>query len=467
MTETRAHRRPHLPGGSRLPDAVAQLAEQIEASGYSEVSDIHEFAKSVRTRFQETAAPPVRQRELRTIARHLFTPTRVGMFSEEPTIASYVVSAAMRRPSAPLIRALTQAYFFGYADTGNVLNEIEAVFETIPDTSSPEILRTARALGLLDREEGPKKLAEDLLKSEASPAQRLQQIRLVGGLETSAFTEASFEAACQLLGENEPDEARLNRLLDWSIREGHESSASASGTDVIVQTFPEKIGELAEALLAAWATSEKKPNADLETRIRNFFLAALGDPRFEKNIGWRRVADRHRQTLVRWMNAASVRQFFDIVTDTMRTDDERRMWKYRRKFWTSYLDEVRDAWVVFGPDAERLARRRAHETGDDSFRKFARFSSSGAQSTHAALLLKIGDLTIVEWSHSGKCRIWSSSTGVAPKAYEDDYPVFELRNGEWETSHHGNERYSWQFKVASKIRAHTGISKRQLSYRVD
>lgn len=456
-----------FPKASALPAAISKLSEKLENAGQIAVSNFDDFAADIHARAAGRGPASFSGRELRTIGRHLFTPTELGTFASNRELVDLVVDRAASRPSPPLMRALTQAYFFGYGSAGHELQMLADVLVACPDHVTPDLLRFARSNGLMTGVARPTNLARLIMASSEAPNEQLQQFRFVGGLERSSFVEEAFGAACEMVSEGEPNETLLHRLLDWAVPVGHERAAEDRGQDVLVQAFPAKVGGLARGLLAPWRSSASKPSAELEARIRNLFLAALGDPRFKKNIGWNRVDDLDRQVFIQWMNAASVRQFFDIVTETMSTDDERRMWRYRRKFWTAYLDDVQDAWVVFGPEGARLARRRAVETGDESFRKFARFSTSGAQSSHAALLLKIGDLVVAEWSHSGKCRMWVSSGRAIPELYESEYAVHALREGEWETSHHGNEHYSWQFKVASKIRAHTGVSKRQISYRVD
>lgn len=150
----------------------------------------------------------------------------------------------------------------------------------------------------------------------------------------------------------------------------------------------------------------------------------------------------------------------------MKAPDEKRMWRYRRKFWSAYLPHITDAWVAFGSQGEHLARETARRTEDNNFKRFGLLHGAVA-GTHAVLIMTIGDLTIAEWSHSGKCRMWLRGHPNAPKLYASHYRAEDLRWSEWwEASHTGNEAYGWQGKFAEKIRRETGVSVSSAEYRV-
>jgi len=89
------------------------------------------------------------------------------------------------------------------------------------------------------------------------------------------------------------------------------------------------------------------------------------------------------------------------------------------------------------------------------------------------LLMKIGGLTIAEWSHNGACRIW------APNVSKEQYsiPIFyifkkpyhaqQLKgiSDEW-IRHSSSQKYLWQKKVAHIIHQYTNIKITQIEYRV-
>lgn len=70
--------------------------------------------------------------------------------------------------------------------------------------------------------------------------------------------------------------------------------------------------------------------------------------------------------------------------------------------------------------------------------------------------MKIGDLIIVEWSHNGSYNIWTASHPSAAKLYKTGYYPEELMGAPVERPHMSSDTFSWQRKVASIIRDHTG-----------
>jgi len=441
---------------SALPDALVILSEKLEQAGQENIPDINVFAADIHDRFSREYTPFLTTREIKTIARHLFTDTESGMFVSSTKILDFVLDRVENRSSTSLLRALTQAYFFGFnhTDKNEDCKKLTKVLQKCPENFTPDLLRHAQSNQFIG-EEGPNQLAEIIMSSNENAVKQLAKLGFKGGLSTSAFVEVAFEEACEMVARSWSDEASFHKLLDWNA--GYDQ-----GKDILALAFPKKVKQLAHGLLFPWRSSNREPSSELQARIRNLFLTVLGDPRIEKNK-WRGVDEDDRQVFIRWMNAASMRQFFDIVSETMNSPNERRMWQSRRRFWTAYLGDAQEAWVVFGAKSAQLAEWQARETGDDSFLQFAQFSTPGALSTHAVLLLRIGDLTIAEWNHVGKCRMWLSRRGTAPVLYHKEYEVFALRNNEdWETAHYGDEQYIWQRKVARQIQEYTGVSRFQI-----
>ena len=186
-----------------------------------------------------------------------------------------------------------------------------------------------------------------------------------------------------------------------------------------------------------------------------------GDPRVQQSR-WRQVrenaADAY-EVIVRWLTKASVEQFFDIVAQTTDRPD---MWAQRRKFWEAYLkaDMISAAWVAFGADGARRAELAAAQSGDAGLSMFGRLGAGGGRtSEHAALIMRIGDLTVVEWSHNGRWNIWRKSDRNHPELFRHnarrwpDYEPRELMNGPVWGAHQGN----WQATVRETIQRNTGL----------
>ena len=72
--------------------------------------------------------------------------------------------------------------------------------------------------------------------------------------------------------------------------------------------------------------------------------------------------------------------------------------------------------------------------------------------------MRIGDLVITEWNFSGKYRVWQADKDTAPKFYRPRYSKGDLiRNPDFEKTHHGAEKGSWQSGLASLIADWTGV----------
>ena len=212
----------------------------------------------------------------------------------------------------------------------------------------------------------------------------------------------------------------------------------------------------------------------MEEQIKSFLVENYGDPRLGGQgwgsggaaHGWVGVSDRARAVIRRWLVKTSIDQFLHIV-DEMALEHH---WVYRKAFWTAYLKEdyITDAWVVFGPKGAAKAQQSYRLTGDESWRSIGHFERGDGsfEKNHAVLILRIGDIVVVDWSHNGKCWIWKHSNPDAPAFYKRRYVANALRRADFGQVHHYSDQYLWQGKVEQYIRQQTGIEMNRADYRV-
>jgi hypothetical protein len=107
-----------------------------------------------------------------------------------------------------------------------------------------------------------------------------------------------------------------------------------------------------------------------------------------------------------WLIENAIHQFLDVVDH----DADPDQWPYRKAFWLSYLKagHVKDAWVAFGPAAADRARDLT-ESSKAPRRLYADLTGA-PQPTQSVLLLKIDNLVIGDWSHTGACRFWTKDS---------------------------------------------------------
>lgn len=292
-----------------------------------------------------------------------------------------------------------------------------------------EPLRAASALGagrrdwpwrargerwqLWDASAGPASLAQALLGADDART-TLREIGLDGDLAEGEFVIDALETACDQVG-SASDEAATKageRLIGLFERLG------VTNLDA----------HLAWALLHPWR--DRTPPDTYRERLTKLLVDRIGDPRFQRGR-WDAIASKMpgvaASALVdmvrRWLVHRDFRAFFSIVGAV--TNDPKQ-WASREEFWLGYLDSevVEDACFAFGRQADALAE--IGRSGGDSL-DYAEIMGGGADPTHSALIMAIGDLRIAEWSHNGSCRFWDKRDMKAPGLYQKQYFGMQLR----------------------------------------
>ncbi|MGV8856107.1 MAG: EH signature domain-containing protein [Devosia sp.] len=315
-----------------------------------------------------------------------------------------------------------------------------------------------QAYQLFDLSSGPQALAAAVIAQD-KPASDILKAAGIGAISAqSGYAKAITGALLDQLAQGRDMDhlTRLARIQRYAM--------TPEGNPIYGDQRP----NLVEALLRPFGTGT------VEKAVRDLFLkivlSLMGDPRLKPG-NWSFVPTALREMVQRWLTEQSLRQFLDIVDRT--ADDG--MWRYRRAFWEGVYDRgmIGDAWVAFGPDGHRMAKSVFGKSAE-----FAVLASEGRQveSGHAVLLLRIGNGVVADWSHNGKCNIWSSADSkTAPKLFKKTYGSDEIRihkgTGNYETEdllslmHMSSPTYNWQGKVAERLRKMTGIRLQQSDYR--
>lgn len=294
-------------------------------------------------------------------------------------------------------------------------------------------------------QDGPHRFASLLLAEPSRRAELLEDAGLVGDLAQSAFLVRAHRDLADRL-EQQLRAARYQEIESYL-------KLLAPGGQL---TFKAEAPYFAEALLNPFVKAT--PSPEVQSRIRSFVLTHLHDPRLTAS-GWTRVKPETRDVMLRWMVSASLEDFFALI----RRRAQEEHWRYREKFWSAYLkgQHIARAWVVLGENAKGEAMRRwGHAVP-------AHGRLSGGDPDHCVLMLQIGSLTIVEWSHNGSCRAWLQDESECPRFYEPEYVRKHLSASPAHVQrHHGNINYTWQQELAAFIREQTRISISQVEYRV-
>lgn len=248
----------------------------------------------------------------------------------------------------------------------------------------------------------------------------LAEAGLLGGLEHGRFAQEALRHACNAAASDPNAEDATSKLV-----------VVANGVAIVPGAA------LVRGLLKPWST--RRPSPELQRRILASLVRRYGDPRLERtrwdglrleiaqsygdDVEAAGIIDRVRF----WLVEAAVHQFLDVVD----YDADPAQWRYRKAFWLSYLDKgyIEDAWVAFGPDAAIRARAMTEEVAGTP-RMFADLHG-GYQPSQSVLLMRIGDLTVGDWSHTGRCRFWSKGSKASA--------VFKTKNGQWKSSYNATD----------------------------
>jgi hypothetical protein len=445
--------RAKAPEPARLRKAVAALGEGPGlAHAADDIAVIQERVAAAAHAGSEGLAN-LSRRDLREGCRvFLYPPCPPG---RSPDVGDALISQVVHLQRRAAYLALIDAYLDGFAigddDVDRLARALAATAATWPWRETDLWPERFAAFNLLDPADAPIRLAMAMLRADAPPRAVLEAAGLQSdGRRKGGLAEAGFREACGMVAGSAAKSAAplQDRLIAWG-QDGAQALA-----------FPKAWPDFACALFKPWQVEE--PPAAHKTVLIDSALAHAGDPRVNEGK-WRPVRSAFGEAydvVVRWLTKASVEQFFDIVSETM--VDRPDMWAQRRAFWTQYLknNAISAAWVAFGADGAERAKRAARTSGDRGLSMFGRLSSgNGRTSQHSALIMTIGDLTVVEWSHNGKCYIWRRLDAGAPKLFQHssgpwaDYEPSELMGAPIDVSHSGY----WQGRIASILREHAGV----------
>jgi hypothetical protein len=239
-------------------------------------------------------------------------------------------------------------------------------------------------------------------------------------------------------------ELEAKRLLEWLVIEG-----KLRYDDV------RSMGSHANTLLGPWVDRD---HAELvRARLFDFFMRFYGHPRL-KQSNWQYTTDSTRAVINRWNARSTIEDFFKILDASAPV----QQWVYRSAFWLSYVNRhhVFEAWPVFGKTA--AAKAKSMFSGTARAGQYA--TLTGAEIDQSVLLIKIDNLTIVEWSSNGKCWIMTHQPKV-PVFYRNSYSADDLRGLDCpKVTHYGKESGTWQHEVQQIIFNATGIRMASADY---
>ncbi len=200
---------------------------------------------------------------------------------------------------------------------------------------------------------------------------------------------------------------------------------------------------------------------DYQDDIQKFTLKYYGDPRMSVE-NWRNVSEEAKQVMFNWLTKDTLKDFFSLLDYSAKNERMAdRHWKYRKAFWNAYLEKgyITEAWVALAWKVQIIASQKL-KTSKNSYSGL-----TGGSANHAVIMLRIGNLLVVDWNYSGSFRIWDDFNDSAPKMFKKHYSKADLmQKPDFEGSHVGSEAGSWQANIAQYLKAKTGATVQRREY---
>lgn len=324
---------------------------------------------------------------------------------------------------------LMQAYPIHSPSFAWLCQRVGNALATSPRIKVRDVYRVCHEYALLSAD-GPELFARDLLTKGLCKAcaQRLFSEELFA----SQFVSQGTERALNLLFHALASPTNVGLLQNFIALYEQE--------EFVRQLFSKNA--TINALLLPFV--DENPAEDVyKEPIRDFLLRHFQDPRVD-NRQWYGVESAALVVMERWLVAAQLQDFFNILRDTAEP-----AWQERQKFWSRYLalGVISKAWVILGKEARIAARQTTLPR--NSFADL-----TGAMANQSVLLMQIDSLIIIEWSHSGACRFCDENDVSIPVFYLDRYTGTELRPPDSVAVRHAGH---WQFNILQQIYEQTGI----------
>jgi len=365
--------------------------------------------------------------------------------AERPGFMDRLVKHFRTNPKRSACRALIYAYLRDFDPSKRSIQRIARELDGAVRQHEWAWTERHDKFALFAPDQAPGRIAAACLSGGRNPFDALESVGITrsmasGGMAAHAWLQAVAQAR-EGLSRESPNQDLLDKIMLWS-----------SGPNGLTYPEPGYRAALAESLLLPW--SARQAPDDIREKVTAFLLGHFKDPRLPINTkDWLRVNEDAVSVMRKWLTGVALEQFFVVVDQVA----QEGMWRYRKAFWLAYYNirAIDDAWVLFGPAAQAYARQAFGKTQSYGILE----KSGNVMSDHSVLLMRIGKLTIADWSHSGKCHIWLDGNPKSPKLYRARYGRYDVVEGSDNGGriHAGSENGRWQADVESYIQKATGI----------
>ncbi len=381
------------------------------------------------------------------------------LWQTTPSLATYeeifnnIIEKLQETPNRRLFNNYAASFIQSYDSDNSQIARLSAVLQYLVYQWNNPWAALEQNYTFFDMHQGPHLLAQAALSRKMSIVELLSKHGLPSSDSESGYVRMATARALENIAQSR-DNRHLERI---------QTIKSFALTDNLKLRFSGQDKLVADALIKPFQGIT--PEKNIKDEYLRLILSLFSDPRLHP-ARWAYMPE--LANIIRgWLTEQSLRQFLDIVDETA----IQRMWKYRRAFWEAVYEEglVSEAWVVLDDLGAKLAKSKY---GKDV--SFARYSGG----KRSALILRIHNGIVVEWSHDGRCNIWYSNDMENPPAmYQKYYNTSELNiygtgggilrhQHCFSRSHNSPETYAWQKDVANEIYKLTGHRILESKYRI-
>lgn len=318
-----------------------------------------------------------------------------------------------------------------------------------------------KKVAFFDPASGPSKLANWLMSGPES----VQDALAATGLDDPIRGGSGYAKALQTRVQTTVGPALRSQWADQALERVLSFLEPGDGL-----RFPDLRTAMARDLTIPWRDHGLQPMETARTVVCDFLVKHLKDPR--TNAGnWQAVGEETTSLVRQWLVRASLDMFFGLISQ-FALDEH---WQWRAAFWKACMDRCNergvpfDAWVALGPRVREFARASRELRG-----AFGRIAGAGVQGNHSVLLMRVGPVTLCDWSHNGALRAWPNDWRNVPQLYKTEYERSELTGkcldfppspaygskGEATgkgLTHHGSDRNYWQSSASELLARRAGV----------
>lgn len=273
---------------------------------------------------------------------------------------------------------------------------------------SPSLTELFKKYNLLNFKEAAQNLS--VIFQEEDPNLAFEEIGLISARDYKIVEQSYFlylRQLSNLLAQGH--EPTLNKLFSW-----------------LAPAIPDKAAmETVKTILTPWLY--KEPKQELKDLISENLVTLYDDPRLSRSGVWTNMSPALIDKVCAWLTKTSLSTFLDIVDKVVQGTSDAHMWPERRKFWERLFNNGRidEAWVALS-ERGRFEQQRQNQHKKINL-KSARTHSNSTDKDKCLLILRCGNLIVVEGSHNYMVRIFKKEHPKCPRLYQPSYDLNEIR----------------------------------------